>query len=74
MPVAAFALWAYLPKVPLTAVSIAVVVPVVVAQRSGALEPLMFELALLAFVIGRWSQSLTVAVALGLLTVAAPSR
>jgi signal transduction histidine kinase len=72
VPVAAFALWAHPPKVPLTAVSIAVVVPVVVAQRSGALEPLMFELALLAFVIGRWSQSLTVAVALGLLTVAAP--
>jgi signal transduction histidine kinase len=72
VPVAAFALWAHVPKVPLTPVSIAVVVPVVLAQRSGELEPLMFELALLAFVVGRWSPSLTVAAALGLLTVAAP--
>ena len=43
VPVVAFGLWAYLPNVPLPAVSVAVVVPVVVAQRSGQLEPLMFE-------------------------------
>jgi signal transduction histidine kinase len=48
-------------------VSVAVVVPVVVAQRSGSHEPLMFEVSVLAFVVGRWSGSLTMAVALGLL-------
>jgi signal transduction histidine kinase len=72
VPVAAFGVWAYVPRVPLVPVSIAVVVAVVAAQRSGRLEPLMFELSLLAFVVGRWSKSLTTAVALGLLTAAAP--
>jgi signal transduction histidine kinase len=72
VPVAAFGVWAYVPRVPLVLVSIAVVVAVVAAQRSGRLEPLMFELSLLAFVVGRWSKSLTTAVALGLLTAAAP--
>jgi signal transduction histidine kinase len=72
LPVAAFGLWAYAPHAPLPAVSLAVVVPVVVAQRSGELEPLMFELSLLAFVVGRWAQSRATAIALGLLTVASP--
>ena len=49
--VGAFALWAYVPKVPLLALSLAVLVPVVVAQRSGQLEPLFFEACLLAFVV-----------------------
>jgi signal transduction histidine kinase len=71
-PVAAFALWAYVPNVPLPAASVAVVVPVVVAQRSGELEPLLFEVCLLAFVVGRWSQSRATAAALGLLALAAP--
>ena len=62
VPVVAFGLWAYLPNVPLPAVSLAVVVPVVVAQRSGQLEPLMFEVVLLAFVVGRWSPSRRTAV------------
>jgi hypothetical protein len=57
IPVAALSLWAARPSVPLAAVSLAVVVPVVVAQRSGGLEPLMFEASLLAFVVGRWSPS-----------------
>ena len=65
-------MWAHVPGVPLSALSVAVVVPVVLAQRSGLLEPLMFELSLLAFVVARWSPSLTVAAALGLLAVAAP--
>ena len=43
VPVAAFGLWAFAPKVPLAAVSVAIVVPVVVAQRSGQLEPVMFN-------------------------------
>ena len=72
IPVAAFVLWTYLRNVPLWVVSVAVVVPVVVAQRSGSHEPLMFEVSVLAFVVGRWSGSLTTAVALGLLAVASP--
>lgn len=71
-PVAAFCAWAYAPHVPLVAVSVAVIVPVVAGQRSGQLEPLMFEVCLLAFVVGRWSRSLVTAAALGLLAVAAP--
>ena len=72
IPVAAFVVWACLRSVPLWVVSVAVVVPVVVAQRSGSHEPLMFEVSVLAFVVGRWSGSLTTAVALGLLAVASP--
>jgi signal transduction histidine kinase len=72
IPVGAFCIWSYGPGAPLTLVSVAVVVPVVVAQRSGRLEPLMFELSLLAFVVGRWSRPLASAVALGLVTAAAP--
>jgi signal transduction histidine kinase len=72
VPVAAFCVWSYVPAAPLTLVSAAVLVPVVAAQRAGQLEPLMFELSLLAFVVGRWSKSLATAVALGLLTAAAP--
>lgn len=70
--VGAFAVWAYVPKVPLWALSLAVVVPVVVAQRSGQLEPLFFEACLLAFVVAAWSASLAAAVALGLLAVVSP--
>jgi signal transduction histidine kinase len=70
--VCAFAVWAYVPKVPLLALSLAVIVPVVVAQRSGQLEPLFFEVSLLAFVVGAWARSLRAAVALGLLAVVSP--
>jgi signal transduction histidine kinase len=49
-----------------------VLVPVVVAQRDGQLEPLLFEVSLLGFVIGRWARSLAAAVVLGLLAVTAP--
>jgi signal transduction histidine kinase len=72
IPVAAFVLWTYLRSVPLWAVSLGVVVPAVVAERSGSHQPLMFEVSVLAFVVGRWSGSLTTAVALGLLAVASP--
>jgi signal transduction histidine kinase len=72
IPVVAFVLWACLRSVPLWVVSVAVVVPVVVVQRSGGHEPLMFEVSVLAFVVGRWSGSLATAVALGLLAVASP--
>ena len=72
IPVAAFAAWAYLPGVPLLGLSLAVLVPVVAAQRLGKLEPLMFDASVLGFVVGRWSASLPAAVALGLLAAAAP--
>src|SRR5262245_28668486 len=54
VPVVAFALWAFVPATPLEAVTAAVIVPVVAAQHAGALEPLFFEVSLLAFVVGRW--------------------
>ncbi len=70
--VAAFAAWAYLPGVPLWALSLAVACPVVVAQRTGQMEPLLFELSVLAFVVGRCAPSQATAIALGLLLVASP--
>jgi len=72
VPVAAFAVWSFRRDVPLLLVSVAVVVPVVAAQRSGQLEPLFFEVSLLAFVVARWSSSLRMAVALGVLAAATP--
>jgi signal transduction histidine kinase len=72
LAVGAFAVWSYVPGVPLPVLSLAVVVPVVVAQRAGQLEPLLFEASLLAFVVGRWASSREVAVALGLLVALAP--
>jgi signal transduction histidine kinase len=72
VPVAAWIIWAFAPTVPLAAVSVAVVIPVVVVQRSGELEPVMFNVALLAFAAARWSPSLAAAVPLGALAVATP--
>jgi signal transduction histidine kinase len=72
VPVAALALWTFVPGVPIWAVSLAVVPPVVAAQRSGHLEPLLFESSLLAFVVARWSPSQPTAVVLGLLAAASP--
>jgi signal transduction histidine kinase len=72
IPPAAFAAWTYQPRLPLLAVAIAVLVPVVAVQHSGTHEPIMFEASLLAFVVACWSESLAEAVALGALTVAAP--
>jgi signal transduction histidine kinase len=72
IPVAAFGLWAVVASVPLLALSLAVVAPVVIAQRSGELELLMFEVSLLAFVVARWSESLKAAALLGLLAAATP--
>jgi signal transduction histidine kinase len=72
VPVAAWSLWAFARNVPLAAVSVAIVVPVVVAQRSGDLEPVMFNASLLAFAAARWSRSLATAASLGLLAAATP--
>jgi signal transduction histidine kinase len=72
IPVVALAVWAYLPGVPLWATSLAVLAPVVVAQRDGQLEPLLFEATLLAFVVGRWAASRPEAVVSGLLALGSP--
>jgi len=72
LAVAAWIVWALVPAMPLAALSIAVLVPAVVAQRAGHLEPLLFEVSLLAFVIGRAAQPQAAAVALGLLALLAP--
>jgi signal transduction histidine kinase len=71
IPVAALGLWAWWPRVPAAMIALAVLIPVVVVQRSGAHEPAMFEASVLAFVVARWSGSLA-AIALGLLAVASP--
>jgi signal transduction histidine kinase len=73
VPVAAWSLWAFARNVSLSAVSLAIVVPVVVAQRSGQLEPVMFNVALLAFAAARWSRSLAAAASLGVLAAATPA-
>jgi signal transduction histidine kinase len=72
IPAAALSAWTYVSRLPLPAVSVAVLVPVVAVQHSGHHEPIMFEVSLLAFVVARWVASLRVAAALGLLAVAAP--
>jgi signal transduction histidine kinase len=72
VPVAAWTLWAFARNVPLAAVSLAIVIPVVVAQRSGELEPVMFNAALLAFAAARWSRSLAGAASLGVVAAATP--
>jgi signal transduction histidine kinase len=69
---APFLVWAYVGAVPLLVLSLTVIVPAVAAQRSGQLEPLLFEVSLLAFVIGRSASSTTESVVLGLLAVLAP--
>jgi hypothetical protein len=70
--VAAFGVWAYRRDIPLPLVAITVIVPVVAAQRTRQLEPLSFEVSLLAFVTARWSSSLRTAVALGALAAMTP--
>jgi signal transduction histidine kinase len=72
VPVAAFAVWALVPRVPAWALVPVVLIPVVAAQRDGAFEPLLFEASLLAFVVARWSPGLVQATVLGLVTVATP--
>src|SRR5581483_8530310 len=72
IPVLAFAGWGYTARVPLAALTVAVVVPVVLAERSGDLEPLLFEVSLLAVVVAAWADSLPLAAVLGAAAVAAP--
>jgi signal transduction histidine kinase len=72
IPVIAFAVWAYVPGVPLPGLALVVLVPAVAAQRDGQLEPLLFQASLLGFVIGRWAPSVVEALLLGVLAVASP--
>jgi signal transduction histidine kinase len=67
-----FFVWMYAPGVPLLALSLAVIVPAVVAQRSGQLEPLLFEVSLLGFVIGRSAASTSTSVVLLVLALLSP--
>jgi signal transduction histidine kinase len=69
---APFFLWTYRPGIPLLLLSLAVIVPAVAAQRSGQLEPLLFEACLLALVIGLTASSRAAAVGFLLLTLLAP--
>jgi signal transduction histidine kinase len=72
VPIGAFALWSFVPNVPLAAVSVVIVVSTVVVQRSGELEPVMFNACLLSFGAARWSQTVGAAASLGLLAAATP--
>jgi signal transduction histidine kinase len=72
VPIGAFALWSFVPNVPLAAVSVVIVVSKVVVQRSGELEPVMFNACLLSFGAARWSQTVGAAASLGLLAAATP--
>src|SRR5262245_34600809 len=72
VPVIGWSLWAFTRSAPLAAASIAIVIPLVVAQRSGELEPVMFNAVLLAFAAARWSRSLVTAASLGLVAAATP--
>ena len=72
VPVIAFAAWAWFPRVPIVGVAVVVVASVAVAVRPGQLEPLLFELSVLAFVVGAWVAPLRLSLALGLLTLAGP--
>jgi signal transduction histidine kinase len=70
--VGAFAAWTYRPGVPLALVGVVVLVPVVLMERTGELEPMLFEATLFAFVVGRWAAWPGEAIALGLLALASP--
>jgi signal transduction histidine kinase len=72
VPVGAFVAWSCVPRLPLAALTLAVIVPVVAAQRTGQLEPLLFEVSMLGFVVARWASSLAEAAMLGVLAVLAP--
>jgi len=80
VPVVAFAGWAYLPRrgpspwpaAILVSCSVAAMVSVVLAQLSGGHEPVMFEISILALVVGCWCPPLSLALPLGLLAAMTP--
>jgi signal transduction histidine kinase len=69
---APFLVWVLRPRIPLLVLSLAVIVPAVAAQRSGQLEPLLFEVSLLGLVIGLTASPRAASVALLLLAMLAP--
>lgn len=73
LPVVAFGAWAAWPRLPLAACAAVVLAAVVAAERDGRLEPLFFEVSLLAFVVARWARGRAGALLLGLACVLAPA-
>lgn len=68
LPVAMFTLWVPVPRLPLSVLVVGVLVPVVVVQLTGRLEPAMFLVSLLAVVVARsvespWRAGLVCAIA-----------
>jgi signal transduction histidine kinase len=72
VPVLAFAAWGWAARVPLAVAAVAVIVSVALAQHAGDLEPLMFHLSVLAFVLGRWLTSLRLELPLVAASIAVP--
>lgn len=70
--VAALLGWAWRPRSPTVVLSIAVLVPVVLATRSGQLEPALFLVSVLAWVVAWFERSTARAVAMGGVAAAAP--
>jgi signal transduction histidine kinase len=70
--VVALGVWGWVPRAPVPVVAVVVVASVVVAAGSGYLEPIIFEVCIVAFVIGAWVASVRVALPLGLLALATP--
>ncbi len=73
-PAVLLTVWALARKLPfaLELISLAVIVASVAAVRHGTHELILFEVSLLAFIVGRVPDSLKTALSLGLLAVAAP--
>jgi signal transduction histidine kinase len=72
VPVLAFGAWVLVPGVPLAAAAVAVIAAVTLGQAGGDLEPLMFQLSVLAFAVGRWIGSLRIGAPLVLASLAVP--
>lgn len=68
----AFLFWSRRPRLPVLVLSAAVLVPVVASQHSGALEPAMFLVSLLAIVIAGWAESTMALAVAGVAALASP--
>lgn len=69
---AVMALWARWPRLHPLALTVGVLVPVVIAQLPGALEPAMFLISLLAVAVAGWGDSIALAVGAGVAAAASP--
>lgn len=72
MAVAALGVWAWWPRLPTIVLALGVLVPVVLALRSGQLEPALFLVSVLTSVVAWWERSPSRAVAVGLLAAVSP--